>query len=243
MRLVLLIAVLSGCSASAPVPSAPKPAEPPAEAAETLWDRGTFVTVERDLVLPGIEETFEIYRRERGYRIAVRWKRPAPTGEPADGETTLLLDERLATVQGSMLSNLHETGRDRVTRSTIQREHDGRLTTEIVAADGSKEHAGSKQPNDWFIGGSITSFLFPLCRADASVTAPIVYPDKVTSLAPPRPVAIDGRHVTVRELVYEKSQRHVYAACENGKLAGEIVHGTAIVRSGDLVLAKALQSL
>jgi hypothetical protein len=241
MRLVLLIACLAGCSAPAPV--APKPSVPTSEQAETLWDRGTFVTVERDLVLPGIEETFEIYRRPDGYRIFVRWKRPVPSGELADGETTLFLDDRFGTVQGSMLSNIHETGHDLITRSSIQREPDGRLTTEIVAADGSKQNAGSKQANDWYIGGAVTSFLFPLCQVDASVTAPMVYPDKVTSLAAFKPIALEGRSVLARELVYQQSQRRVVAACEDGKLAGEVVRNLAIVRTGDLALAKALQTL
>ena len=90
MRRVPLIAVIAGCSAPSPAPIAPTPAAP--QTAETLWDRGTFVTVDKDFVLPGVEEKFEIYRTAGGYRFAITWKRPAPTGEPSDGEVVLLTD-------------------------------------------------------------------------------------------------------------------------------------------------------
>jgi hypothetical protein len=243
MRVVLLIAVLAGCARTS-APATPSPAEaPPASAApETLWDSGTFITVDKEVVLAGMEESFEIYRTADGYRISVRWKRPAPTGEPSDGEAVLVTDADFRPLQGSMMSTLH-AARDEITRSTLQREPDGRLTTEVLAADGSKETAASNQPNDWFIGGSLTSFLIALCHAHDSVNAPLVYPDKATSLGPHKALPIDGteRVVTSRILVYEQSRRQVIAACENGKLAGEVARGTTIVRKDDLALARVLE--
>lgn len=241
MRRVALIAVIAGCSAQpAPVAPAVQPAPPPAE---TLWDRGTFITVDKELVLPDTEESFEIYRTEDGYRITVEWKRPAPTGELSDGEVTLRTDTEFRPLQGAMVSTIHATG-DEITRSSIQRELDGRLTTEVLAADGTKQTAGSTQPNDWFIGGTITTFLIALCHASESITAPLVYPDKATSLGPFEPLPIEGseRTVTSRKLVYEQSGREVIAACENGKLAGEVARGTTIVRKGDLALARVLET-
>jgi hypothetical protein len=241
MRRVPLIAVIAGCSAPSPAPIAPTPAAP--QTAETLWDRGTFVTVDKDVVVPDIEEKFEIYRTATGYRFAVTWRRPAPTGEPSDGEVVLFTDDHFSPVQGKMITTLHQASRTDVTRSTIAREPDGRLSTEVLAGDGSKQLGHSERPNDWFIGGTITTFLIALCQADASVTQPLVYPDKATTLAPPKPLPIDGtdRNVTSRILVYDQSRRQVIAACENGKLAGEVARGTAVVRTGDLSLARVLE--
>jgi hypothetical protein len=241
MRRVLLIAVIAGCSAPAAAPVAPTPAA--SQPAETLWDRGTFVTVDKDVVLPDVEEKFEIYRTSEGYRFVVTWKRPAPTGEPSDGEVVLVTDDRFSPVQGSMITTQHTTGGAAVTRSTIQRDPDGRLSTEVVTADDKKEIARSSQRNAWFIGGSITTFLVALCQADASVTQPLVYPDKATTLGPHKPLPIEGaaRAVTSRILEYEQSHRKVIAACENGKLAGEVARGTAVVRSGDQSLARVLE--
>ena len=90
------------------------------------------------------------------------------------------------------------------------------------------------------IGGSITTFLVALCHADASITQPIVYPDKDTSLAAPKPIVVGTRTVTTRSLIYQASRREVVAACEDGKLAGEVVRGVVVVRSGDLELARVL---
>jgi hypothetical protein len=241
MRRVLLIAVIAGCSA-APAPSPVAPVSPPA-AAETLWDRGTFITVERDLVLPGVDETFEIFRTADGYRFTVTWHRPAPTGEPSEGEVTLFTDRRFTPLQGTMVTTIRAASRSEVTRSTIQREPDGRLVTEVVNADGTKETAQSSGPNDWFIGGAITSFLVVLCQADAGLTQPTVYPDRATQLAPAAPLSLDGgeRSVTSRQLTYQQSGRKVIVACENGKLAGEVARGTTVVRTGDLTLARVLE--
>jgi hypothetical protein len=238
MRGVPLIAVIAGCSAPAPAPVAP--IAPPAPA-ETLWDRGTFVTVAKDVVLPDVDEKFEIYRTHAGYRFVVTWKRPAPSGEPSDGEVVLFTDDHFSPVQGKMVTTAHLTGRTEVTRSTIQRDPDGRLSTEVLAPDGTKQTARSSQPNDWFIGGTITTFLVALCQADASVTQPLVYPDKATTLGLHQPLPLEGRHVTSRVLVYEQSRREVRVACEDGKLAGEVARGTAVVRTGDLALARALE--
>ncbi|HEY5950549.1 MAG TPA: hypothetical protein VIV40_33890 [Kofleriaceae bacterium] len=242
MRRVPLIAVIAGCSAT-PAPVAPAP-PPPAQPTETLWDRGTFVTVDKDVVLPDVEEKFEIYRTGDGYRFVVTWKRPAPTGEPSEGEAVLTTDDHFSPLQGKMTTTLHTTSRAEVTRSTIQREPDGRLSTEVIAWDGSKETGHSTQPNDWFIGGTITTFLVALCQADAAITQPIVYPDKATTLAAFKPLAVEGtqRSVSSRMLVYDQSHRQVIAACENGKLAGEVARGSAVVRSGDLALARVLES-
>jgi hypothetical protein len=243
MRRVLLIAMIAGCSAPATPPAAPTPPPAAPPPAETLWDRGTFVTVHRDLVLPEVEEKFEIYRTPSGYRFVITWKRPAPSGEPSDGEVVLITDDHFSPVQGSMVTTVHLASRADVTRSTIQREPDGRLTTEVLAADGSKEQGHSSQPNDWFIGGTITTFLVALCQADESITKPLVYPDKTTTLAAFKPLPIDGvtRTVMSRTLVYDVSHREVIAACEGGKLAGEVARGTAVVRSGDLALARVLE--
>jgi hypothetical protein len=241
MRRVLLIAMIAGCSAPAPAPLAPTPAAPPA--AETLWDRGTFVTVHNDFVLPDVEEKFEIYRTGDGYRFVITWKRPAPTGEPSDGEVTLFTDDHFSPVQGKMITTLRLTSRTDITRSTIERDPDGRLSTEVLAADGTKQSGHSTGRNDWFIGGTITTFLVALCAAETTITQPLVYPDKATTLGPHKPLPIDGsdRHVTSRTLVYEQSHREVIAVCENGKLAGEVARGSAVVRTGDLPLARVLE--
>ena len=242
MRPGPLIAVLSACSPASTTPA--NKVQPPAPA-ETLWDKGTFIVVDKAAVLPDTEESFEIYRRAEGYRIVVRWKRPAPTGEKGDGEVTLFTDEHFSPVQGKMTSTLHTTDGDQLTVSTITRAPDGRLVSEVTAYDGSKDSGASKQPNDWYVGGTITTVIVALCQADASITAPIVYPDKVTSLAPLEALPIDGtqRRVQSRILTYEQSKRQIIAACENGKLAGEATRGGAIVRTGDLALAHALEQL
>ncbi len=239
MRRVPLIVMIAGCSGSA---AAPKPAEPAAPSSETLWDRGTFVTLDHEQVLPDIEERFEIHRTDGGYRFDVTWKRPAPTGEPSDGEVTLATDDRFSPLQGTMTTTLRLAGRTEITKSSIRREPDGHLSTEVTAADGKTESAHSTKPNDWFIGGTITTFLVALCQADASVTQPLVYPDKVTSLAPPEALVVEQRNVTSRVLTYEQSGRRVIVACEDGKLAGEVARGTTIVRSGDVALARVLEA-
>ena len=245
MRGVPLIVVLTACSAP-PTPISPAPV-PPAPATsstpETLWDRGTFVVIDKEFVLPDTEETFEIFRTDDGYRFAVRFKRPAPTGELSDGQVTLHTDRRFVPLQGTMTSTIHYKGRDEITRSTIAREPDGRLSTEVTASNGEKEANRSTGRNDWYIGGTITSFLVALCQADESFSAPIVYPDKITSLAPAKPLPIDGstRAVTYRVLEYQQSRRKVIAACEDGKLAGEVARGTTIVRKGDVELARTLE--
>lgn len=242
MRRVPLIAVIAGCSTTpAPVAPAPGPAEPPAE---TLWDSGTFITVNNGFVLPGVDEKFEIYRTASGYRFSVAWQRPAPTGEPSEGEVVLTTDQRFTPLQGRMTTTIRGTTGTEITRSTIQRELDGRLVTEVVHADGRTENAHSRGANDWFIGGAITSFLVALCQADPAITQPTVYPDKVTRLDAPVPLAIEGtsRAVASRTLTYQQSGRKVIVACEDGKLAGEVARGTTVVRTGDLALSRALEA-
>ncbi len=242
MRRVLLIAVIAGCSATPP-PVAPGPSEasPPAE---TLWDSGTFITVHEGFVLPGVDEKFEIYRTASGYRFAVTWHRPAPTGEPSEGEVVLTTDQHFTPLLGTMTTTLRGTAGTEVTRSTIQRELDGRLVTEVVYADGKTENAQSRGPNDWFIGGTITSFLVALCQADPAVTQPKVYPDKATRLDAVVPLPIEGtsRAVASRTLTYQQSGRKVIVACEEGKLAGEVARGSTVVRTGDLALSRALEA-
>ena len=240
MRGVLLIAVLAGCSAS-PAPVAPRP-EPSSPPAETLWDSGTFVMLDRDFVLPDTEESFEIFRTDAGYRITVKWTRPAPTGEPSDGEVTLSTDSRFSPLRGEMKTAIKYTAHQEVTRSTIQRETDGRLTTDIFAPDGSKQQTASKGRNDWYIGGTITTFLVALCQAPAAASTPTVYPDKATTLGALEPLVIEGseREVMHRVLEYQQSGRRVIVACEDGKLAGEVARGVVIVRRGDLELARTL---
>jgi hypothetical protein len=245
---VLLIAgaaASAGCAnGSPPGPLAPLGATEPTQPDE-LWDRGTFV----DLTAGGSatasgEEHFEIFRTAGGYRFEVRWTRPAPGGEPGEGTATLVTDTHFGPVTGDMVSTVHRPDSDEVTRSSIRRNPDGRLATEVVAADGSKEAARAEQRNDWFIGGSVTAFLVALCQADAALTRPLVYPDKDTTLEPPRSLAIAGedREVTVRRLTYMRSKNVVVVACEGGKLAGELTRGVTIVRGGDLALARALEA-
>lgn len=242
MRRVLLIAMIAGCSASPRQPAAPAP--PPADRpAETLWDSGTFVSVERDFVLPGVDETFEIFRTSEGYRFFVTWHRPAPTGDPSEGEVELFTDRRFSPLAGKMETRIRTRSGTELTRSTIQREPDGRLVTEVVYHDGKQEHGQSTGPNDWFIGGTITTFLVALCQADPELAQPTVYPDKRTTLEPAKPLPIEGtsRAVTSRTLTYQQSGRRVTVACEDGKLAGEVARGITVVRTGDLPLARALE--
>jgi hypothetical protein len=244
VRVLLIAGVAAGAgcaNGSPPGPLAPLGATEPTQPDE-LWDRGTFVDVSAGAGEQHAEEHFEIFRTAGGYRFEVRWTRAAPTGEPGDGKVTLLTDAHFGPVTGDMVSTVHRPGSDEITRSSIRRDPDGRLATEVVAGDGSKETARSQQRNDWFIGGSVTAFLVALCQADVDVTAPLVYPDKETTLEPPAALVLEGaaREVTVRRLTYVRSKNVVVAACEGGKLAGEITRGVTIVRAGDLALARAL---
>lgn len=240
---VLLIALAAACGA-APEPAPVAPLAPEAVPQDSLWDQGTFIEVDKEKIAPDTEESFQIYRTASGYRFVVTWKRPAPTGEPSDGKVTLETDNQFDVIAGEMVSTLHTPGRDEVTRSRINREPDGRLVTEIVAADGSTSGATSKGRNDWYIGGTITSFLTALCQADESRTSPRVFPDKETTLEPAAPMPIEGtaRATTYRRLTYAVSKHQVVAACEDGKLAGEVTRGVTIVRRGDLALARVLES-
>jgi hypothetical protein len=47
--------------------------------------------------------------------------------------------------------------------------------------------------------------------------------------------------VHVRVLTYTVSEREVVAACEDGKVIGEVTAGTTVVRSGDMALARTLE--
>jgi len=239
MRLVPLIAAIAGCSA----PAAQKPlAERTQPATETLWDRGTFVTIDKENLLPDTEESFEIYQRPDGYRFVVRWKRPAPTGEQSEGEVELVTDAQFSPLEGKDTTTIHHTSGNEVAHSTIHRELDGTISTEQIV-NGERQIARSKSPNDWYIGGAITTFILPMCIADESITERIAYPDKAASLSPAKPLPIDGteRKVVSRILTYQQSGRTVIAACENGKLAGEVARGTTIVRRGDVELARVLE--
>ena len=103
MRPGLLIAVLSACSSTSPAPKTPvQPSAP----AETLWDKGTFIVVDNQAVVADSEENFEVYRRADGYRISVKFKRPAPSGERSDGEGSLLLDDHFSPLLGTMSTKL-----------------------------------------------------------------------------------------------------------------------------------------
>ena len=237
---VTLIATLCACSA----PPQRTPATPSPPAQETLWDHGTFIEVDKTKVAPGTHEKFEIWKNADGYRFVVQWKRPMPTGEPSDGAVTLVTDLDFDVVAGEMSSTVHLPSRNELTTSRISRAPDGRLVTEIVAADGSKTSDSSKTPNDWYIGGMITSFLTAMCQADAHVTAPSVFPDKATTLEPLQQMPVPGtaRATMYRKLTYTVSKREVVAACEDGKLAGEVTRGVTIVRDGDLALAAVLES-
>ncbi|HSD90883.1 MAG TPA: hypothetical protein VLB44_25335 [Kofleriaceae bacterium] len=249
MRRVLLIVVVTGCwgkpPMTQPAPAAPLPAvaaSAPAEPAETVWDQGTFVTVTRGQPLPDYEETFVIHRTADGYRFDVQWKRPALSGARNDGHVTMTTDAHFTPIAGEMISVDHEPKGDATTRSTITRDPDGLLTTEVVAPDGQKQVNHATERSDWFIGGTITTFLVALCQADPSVTAPIAYPGKRTTLGSPEPVRVEGadRHVVLRALEYVDSHRQVNAACEDGKIMGEHSSGYIVVRKGDLALATAL---
>lgn len=246
---VLLIGAVCACTAPATPGTAPAAPRPPAEssgppgATETLWDHGTFVELEDEAPAANTEEAFEIYRIPTGYRFVVTWKRPLPTGQLGDGAVTLLTDDRWRVLSGEMESTIH-ADKPEVTRSRITRQPDGRLATEIVAADGTKQETSSSTPNDWYIGGTITTFLTAMCQADASTTNPSVFPDKETTLEPLQQMPIPGttRETMFRRLTYKVSERVVVAACENGKLAGEYTRGHTVVRRGDVPLARVLES-
>jgi hypothetical protein len=134
--------------------------------------------------------------------------------------------------------------RDETTRSRITRQPDGRLATEIDKPDGTKDRTVSEKPNSWYIGGTTTSFLTAMCVLDANAPSPVVFPDKETTMSPPQPLPIEGstRSATFRTLTYATSGHQVVAACENGKLAGEVTRGVTIVRAGDLALARVLEA-
>ncbi len=209
---------------------------------DTLWDHGTFVIIDRGKVEP-TTEAFQIYRTSTGYRFLITWNRPAPTGEPADGKVTLETDAHFSPVTGDDIMSLHAAAGTEVTRSSIRRDPDGRLATESTEANGSKDVNKSAKPNDWFIGGRLTTLLTVICQASPDLTSPVVYPDKLTTLEPAQPVPIEGttRAVTVRVLTYLESKNRVVAACEDGKVAGEVTRGVTIVRTGDLALARTLE--
>jgi hypothetical protein len=209
-----------------------------------IWDQGTFVVVDKDHVVSATEESFEIWKTVSGYRFAVRWKRPQPTGELADGAITLQTDSRFSPTTGDDTMTLHASGGDQVTKSSIRRDPDGRLATISTNADGTKDENTSKKSNDWFIGGRFTTFLTAMCQASPDFTEPVVYPDKATTLAPPKQLPIEGstRDVNVRVLTYADSKNEVVAACEDGKVVGEVTRGTTVVRTGDMALARTLQT-
>jgi hypothetical protein len=240
---VTLIAALCACSAPAAPPARPAVTPMPA-AAETLWDHGTFIEVDKAKIAPETQEAFEIWKTADGYRFVIHWKRPMPTGEASEGAVTLVTDLDFRVTAGEMSSTLHLPSRNEVTTSRITRAPDGRLVTEIVAADHSTTSASSKTPNDWYIGGMITSFLTAMCQADAKLTSPTVFPDKATTLEPLQQMPVPGtaRATMYRKLTYAGSGREVVAACEDGKLAGEVTRGVTIVRDGDLALAAVLES-
>jgi len=231
---VTLIAALIAASGACSAPARP-PVAPSAPPRETLWDHGTFIEVDKTKIAPDTQETFEIWKTADGYRFVVTWKRPMPTGEPSDGAVTLVTDLDFAVQAGEMTSTVHMASRNEVTTSRITRAADGRLVTEIVAADGTKTTDSSKTPNDWYIGGMITSFLTAMCQASEKVTSPSVFPDKETTLDPlvQMPVPGTARATMFRKLTYTVSHRDVVAACEDGKLAGEVTRGVTIVREGD----------
>jgi hypothetical protein len=240
---VLLIAAVAACGgASPPQATAPLVTDQPA-VPDALWDQGTFIVVDKEKIEPNTEERFEIFRTSTGYRFAVTWKRPAPTGEPAEGSIDLETDAQFSPVSGGDVMTLHAPAGKEVTRSTIRRDPDGRIATELVAADGTRTSNKSASRNDWFIGGMFTAFLTVICQADPELTSPLVYPDKTTELGPAKPMAIEGtdRAVTYRILTYTASKNRVVAACEDGKLAGEVTRGVTIVRTGDLALARELE--
>src|SRR5688572_27852698 len=72
MRGVLPIVVAAGYTATPP-PATPTPLAEAAPAAETVWDRGTYVTIDNGVVFADSEENFEIFRTPAGYRMTVQW--------------------------------------------------------------------------------------------------------------------------------------------------------------------------
>lgn len=243
MARVLPIALLAACSGGQGPGGAPTaPLGGSAAVPDSIWDQGTFVVVDKDKVAADTEESFQIWKTATGYRFTITWKRPLPTGEPADGKVTLETDAKFSPLTGEDVMNLHGTGGVETTRSTLRRDTDGRLATEVVTAAGTDANK-STRPNDWFIGGRLTTFLTVMCQASPDFTAPVVYPDKDTTLVEPKLLPIEGstREVFVRLLTYTASQNKVIAACEDGKLVGEVTRGVTIVRSGDLALARTLE--
>jgi hypothetical protein len=248
---VLLIGAVCACSAPATPatsPGSPRPATEtsgPPGATETLWDHGTFVEVDGDQIVASTEEAFEIYKAPTGYRFVIKWKRPLPTGELGEGAVTLVTDDRWRVLSGEMQSSIQESsGKSSITLSRITRQPDGKLATEIDAAYGTKQRATSLTSNDWYIGGTTTTFLTAMCQVDASVTNPTVFPDKETTLEPLQLLPLPGstRETMFRRLTYKVSERVVVAACENGKLVGEYTRGHTIVRDRDVPLARVLES-
>jgi hypothetical protein len=239
---VLLICVVVACTGGPKPATAPLSSTAPA-VPEALWDHGTFVAVDKEKIDATYEEKFQIFRTATGYRLEVSWKRTMPTGEPADGTIELVTDEHFTPISGTDVMNWHAAAGVEVSRSSIRREPDGRITTEEVAADGKKTSNSSTARNDWFIAEQFTSFLNVMCSAGADVTSPTVYPDKATTLEPAQAMPIEGtmRAVTSRKLTYTVSKNLVIAACEDGKLAGEVTRGVTIVRTGDLALARELE--
>lgn len=236
---VLLIVLLAGCSGGAQGPGTVAPLGGSAAAVpDSVWDQGSFIVVAKNNALPG-EEKFQIFRTASGYRFVISWTRP---GETADGTVTLETDERFSPTSGDDVNNVHAASGVVVTKSSLRRDPDGRLSTESVEASGKKEINQSATTNDWFIGGGLTTLLTVLCQASPDLASPVVYPDKQTTLEPPQPLAIEGttRVVTTRVLTYLDSKNRVVAACEDGKLVGEVTRGVTIVRVGDLALARTL---
>ncbi len=240
---VLLIVLLAGCAGNAQGPGTTTPLTGSADSVpDSLWDEGTFIVVDKERVEPG-EEKFRIYRTDSGYRFAISWNRSIPTGEPADGSVTLETDDRFSPTSGDDVMNLHAATGVEVTKSSIRRDPDGRLATVSIEANGKREVNQSAKTNDWFIGGRLTTLLTVICQASPDFSAPVVYPDKQTSLDAAQPLPIEGttRSVTVRVLTYLESKNRVVAACEDGKLVGEVTRGVTIVRTGDLALARTLE--
>ena len=251
MRRVLLIVVVTGCwgkpSVIQPAPAQPLPGPTaavasPAPPADTVWDRGTFVTVAQGKPLPDYMESFVIHRTPEGYRLDVQWRRPAQSGAMNDGHVTMSTDAHFTPVSGEMVSIDHEPKGDALTRSTISRDPDGLLATSVTTPDGQTTTTKATERSDWFIGGTLTTLLVALCQADPSVTTPIAYPGTRTTLRPAEPLRVEGadRHVVTRELEYVVSHRQVHAACEDGKIMGEHSSGYTVVRDGDMALATAL---
>ena len=241
VRVALIAGALGAVAACRGASQAPGTA--PVAPAETPWDRGTFVIAEGDPAAATTEENFQITRTPAGYRIRVTWKRPSPTGEATDGQVTFETDEHFSPITGDDVMNRHAPSGTVVTKSSLRRDADGRLATEVLAADGTLETATSAGPNDWFIGGGLTTFLVALCQAGPDVRSPIVYPDKVTRLDAPKLLPVEARDVTYRVLEYVESKNQVIVACEDGKVVGEVTGGVVVVRRGDTALATALARL